>query len=155
MPLSDPSPVPHPTADGVDPALARHVERLRAVATLVDDAVAHLTTTLDDLPSFDRADVWRGARATAFRDGLADQRRRLVDPQGGIVVELQQTARRLCARADQLEADAVAAAGTGFGPLGAALVPRGPAAGATAPDGLAPTSATLPGWLLGPLLAPE
>ena len=32
MPLSDPSPVPHPTADGVDPALARHVERLRAVA---------------------------------------------------------------------------------------------------------------------------
>lgn len=93
------------------PDLAQHA--LRTQADLLRREADAIGAELRSLCSFDRPDVWQGARATAFRSGLDDQLRRLSAPGTGLCDALRDAAARMERRADELAAIPPAPAVTG------------------------------------------
>ena len=77
--------------------LRAHADTLRREADAID-------AELRSLQTYDRADVWQGGRATAFREGLLDQVRRLSGPGVGVIDALRRAATRIDQRADALAA---------------------------------------------------
>jgi hypothetical protein len=91
-----------PTAVPPCPDLAVHDLRAQA-ATLRREADA-IDAEMRAIQAYDRADVWQGGRATAFREGLLDQVRRLCGPGSGVSDALRHAALRIDQRADALAA---------------------------------------------------
>lgn len=93
-----------PTDSPTDPTPLAAITRWHEMAETVRRAAHEIAQATDDLRFFDRADVWQGARATSFREGLAQHQRALVGETVGIVAQLEEVARRIDARAGHLQA---------------------------------------------------
>ena len=107
MPSSLPQP---PCPDLLRHTLRGHAETLRREAAAIE-------AELRSLPAYDRADVWEGGRATAFRADLDAQLRRLTTPGSGLCDAMRDAASRIERRADDLAIEPAPASTTTAAPL--------------------------------------